>query len=1226
MNRPHSSKAATYISSAGSIPADFGTQRYTGGIVLVLSFLFFSSCAFGQTALTPPTLSFPNQAVGFASVPKTATFKNTQTVSLTINSIAISGTDATDYAWLGGTCTAGALGAMKSCIITVVFTPTASGIRTATLTVTDSATTSPQSIALTGSGVAPVSLLPTTLAFGTEDEGVTSGAKTETLKNYQTVPLTIDNIAISGIDGGDYASGGTCPINPNTLGTGKSCSITVTFTPSALGSRTATLTVTDSASTSPQSIALTGTGVAPVTVSPTKLTFASLQVGATSIAQTITLTNHLKTSLTVSIVASGDFAVSSSTCGSSVGAGLNCKIGVTFTPTTVGSRQGTVTINDSAFGSPTLVALNGTGKSTGPPVLVSITVTPTNPSITTGTTQQFTATGMYSDGSMQNLTSTATWSSSTSGVATINASGLASATGTGQTTIKAASGAINGSTTLTVTVAVGFVPTGSLNTSRYYHTATVLNDGTVLITGGEENNSTFVASAELYNPVTGSFTVAGSMITVRDWHTATLLNNGMVLIAGGANHGGTLASAELYDPTTETFTATGSMNTGRYFATATLLNNGKVLIAGGFTTATDLTVLGSAELYDPTTGIFTITGSLNTAVGQQAATLLNNGKVLISGGDTASFVPTTSAELYDPATETFSTTGSANIARRFHTATLLNNGLVLIAGGNGTDFNSLSSAELFDPVAETFSVTGSLNIARDTDTATLLNNGTVLIAGGETIAGGQYTAPALASAEIYDPAAATFSFTSTMNTARVYHIATLLNNGMVLIAGGEDGVVGGSLASAELYEPVMLTPPNLVSIAVTPATSTISPQTTQQFLATGTFSDSSTEQLASVTWSTSDTTLAEISNGAGTQGLSLAIAPGTATITASAGSVSGSATLTVRPTGSVSTGNLNTARELHTATLLNNGMVLIAGGFNGIYLTSAELYDPGTGVFSYTGNLNMARCEHTATLLNNGMVLVAGGSLGNGGQVASAELYNPATGTFTLTGSLNVARYGHTATLLGNGMVLITGGYNSSGNLSSAELYNPATGTFTLTGSLNVARYGHTATLLGNGMVLIAGGFGTDFLATAELYNSGTGAFTLTGSLNIARENHTAALANNGMVLIAGGSNNGGILGSAELYNFATKTFTLTGSLNIAREGHTETVLIDGLILIEGGFNMSGGAVSGELYNSATNMFSITSNLVTARTNHTATLLDNGMALIVGGTGSSGFLSSSELY
>jgi hypothetical protein len=516
-------------------------------------------------------------------------------------------------------------------------------------------------------------------------------------------------------------------------------------------------------------------------------------------------------------------------------------------------------------------------------VLVSIAVTPANASIAVGSTQQFTATGTYSDGSTQTLTSTATWSSSAPGVATIsNASGLqglATAAGVGTTTIEAASGAINGSTTLTVTA--GFVLTGSLNTAREYHTATVLNNGMVLIAGGY-GSSGALASAELYNPTTGTFTVTGSLNTARGQHTATLLNNGMVLIAGGSdNNGDILASAELYNPATGTFTPTGSLNTARELHTATL-NNGMVLIAGGYGSGT---ALASAELYNPTTGTFTPTGSLNTARIYHTATLLNNGMVLIAGGSDNNGNILASAELYNPATGTFTPTLSLNTARYRHTATLLNNGMVLIAGGQDSSGNALASAELYNLATGTFTPTGSLNTARFEHTATLLNNGMVLIAGGYG------SSSYLTSAELYNPATGTFAPTGSLNTARYLHTATLLNNGMVLIAGGYGS--SGYLTSAELYEPGTLTPPNLVSIALSPTSPTVPLDTAQQLMATGTFSDSSTEQLASVTWSSSNPAAVSITDDASNLGAAYVLGPGGATVSACAGSVCGSTTLTV---------------------------------------------------------------------------------------------------------------------------------------------------------------------------------------------------------------------------------------------------------------------------------------------------------------------------------------------
>jgi hypothetical protein len=450
----------------------------------------------------------------------------------------------------------------------------------------------------------------------------------------------------------------------------------------------------------------------------------------------------------------------------------------------------------------------------------------------------------------------------------------------------------------------GFVYTGSLKTARYSHTATLLNNGTVLIVGGLDVNGT-LATAEIYNSATGTFSATGSLNIARCYHTATLLNNGMVLIAGGNSEGPggpAYASAELYDPATGVFTLTGSMNTGRYYHTATLLNNGMVLMAGGVGLDSTYMTLSSVELYDPATGTFSYTGSLNTDRESHTATLLNDGTVLIAGGYgylSSGWGNLTSAELYSPATETFTYTGSLNTDRDFHTATLKNDGTVLIAGGYGgvlPSYAYLASAELYSPTTETFTYTGSLNTGRGYHAGAELSNGMVLIAGGIALLP-SYSY--LVSAELYNAATGVFTLTGSLNAARAFHTATLLNDGMVLMAGGlsTDAEIGTAnvLASAELYEPATLTPPDLVSIAVAPSKPTLPPGATRQFIATGTFSDGSMEQLASVTWASSDATLAQISNDASNHGVALAIAAGPVTITATAGGISGYATLTITP-------------------------------------------------------------------------------------------------------------------------------------------------------------------------------------------------------------------------------------------------------------------------------------------------------------------------------------------
>ncbi len=612
-----------------------------------------------------------------------------------------------------------------------------------------------------------------------------------------------------------------------------------------------------------------------------------------------------------------------------------------------------------------------------------------------------------------------------------------------------------------------FGNTGSLATTRYSHTATLLPNGKVLVTGG--NNGGTLASAELYDPASGTWTATGSMATARQDHTATLLPNGKVLVVGGYNGSSYVASAELYDPASGTWTATGSLETARYLHTATLLPNGKVLVAGGINGSP----LASSELYDPTSGTWTATGSLETARYLHTATLLPNGKVLVAAG-TIGGSSLASAQLYDPASGTWATTGSLATARHSHTATLLPNGKVLVAGGVGS--STLASAELYDPASGTWTATGSLATARYRPTATLLPNGKVLVAGG-------IGSSALASAELYDPASGTWTTTGSLATARRYHTATLLPNGKVLVAGGYGS---SALASAELFDPASGTWAATGSLATARYIHTATQLPNGKVLVAGGHNGSSPVANADI------------------------YDPASGTWTA--------------------TGSSAANRYYHTATLLPNGKVLVTGGHNGSStVASAELYDPASGTWTATGSLAAARYGHTATLLPNGKVLVAGGQ-GSSSILASAELYDPASGTWTTTGSLAAARYSHTATLLPNGKVLVTGGAGFGSTLASAELYDPATGTWAATSSLAAARYFHTATQLPNGKVLVAGGYGSSALASAELYDPASGTWAVTGSLAAARYQHTATLLPNGKVLVTAGYS-GGALTSAELYD-----------------------------------------------------------------------------------------------
>jgi len=345
----------------------------------------------------------------------------------------------------------------------------------------------------------------------------------------------------------------------------------------------------------------------------------------------------------------------------------------------------------------------------------------------------------------------------------------------------------------------------NLITGREEHTATLLQDGTVLVTGGTDGRDKALASAERYNPKTNRWMSAGSMATTRLDHTATLLPNGKVLVAGGLDASfpaRTLASTELYDPNTNSWSAAAPMSTRRARHTATGLVDGRVLVVGGQSVdlrdgGLFLDQLLGEEIYDPVTNHWSATAPmLQNSVGQ-SATLLRDGRVLVAGGYDGS-TSSSSAEIYDPNIDRWTAAASMKSSRDGHTATLLQSGDVLVTGGVGRDAQAqvivtpFSSAEVYDPPANRWSVVASMAEARDEYTATLLNDGRLLVVGGT----GQ------SRADVYDPARNVWSTVSgTMN--RYLHTATRLPDGRILVVGGY-GLE--SLDSALLYDPSATAP------------------------------------------------------------------------------------------------------------------------------------------------------------------------------------------------------------------------------------------------------------------------------------------------------------------------------------------------------------------------------------------------------------------------------------
>jgi hypothetical protein len=347
----------------------------------------------------------------------------------------------------------------------------------------------------------------------------------------------------------------------------------------------------------------------------------------------------------------------------------------------------------------------------------------------------------------------------------------------------------------------GFTRVGDMITGRSGHTATLLKDGRVLIAGGASGLDPLY-TAELYDPATRTFTATGSMSASRAYHNAVLLPGGEVLVVG---LGGAAAFAEIYDPASGSFRRAAAMRLPHDVNAATLLANGKVLVAA--TT--------HAELYDPAADTFTMASPYAVHEAQETATLLTDGRVL--------FIGYGGAQVYDPSRDSFSVVGSTHEVGvdgiELHSATLLDNGKVLVAGGLNDEFPAgcIDIAELFDPATGTFGEKSSLIWPRDSHAAVRLLDGRVLIAGGSGVVlcandHCPHSGGPVAGAEIYDPASGKFTPAGMMTLPRSRPQATLLQDGDVLITGGEDLFRSADGATrAEIYHPAAAAAPGVLS-------------------------------------------------------------------------------------------------------------------------------------------------------------------------------------------------------------------------------------------------------------------------------------------------------------------------------------------------------------------------------------------------------------------------------
>lgn len=671
-------------------------------------------------------------------------------------------------------------------------------------------------------------------------------------------------------------------------------------------------------------------------------------------------------------------------------------------------------------------------------------------------------------------------------------------------------------------------------TTRGYATATLLTSGRVLIVGGIGSSSDFSTDeVDLYDPLTHQFSATGSLSDGRRHASSTLLLDGRVLVVGGCVTAGTtcdtaLASAEIYDPATGTWSPTGSLADARWGHTATRLRDGRVLIAGGV----DETNVTNrfAEVFDPAaaggTGAFSSPGgTMRAGRYLHTANMLPSGQVLFVGGATASSKQ--SAERFDPMLAGglgafVDTAGAPVFAHVAHIGTQLSSGEVVFGTGCGDSCTPpVTEADRYDPATDEFVAAGTYTPRRFTQ-GSALPSGKVAWIGGVTPSN-----TAESAVEVYDltanAGAGGFVSALPLQEGRGSQPTVLLPTSRVLVAG-----IHTSVRSSELFDPHgggthgrWESVANLTAALEGPG---VTPLVDGRIVITGGLQSSGIPSTAVAVFDPDTDTVSNVGTLLQPRWLHEATLLIDGRVLVSGGcSDAGCSNLldsteVLEPaTATVSAGpSLGTARTRHRATRLVSGEVLITGGCSSsdcsTVFDSAEQIDRQATATLALPVLEQPRGRHTATRLSDGRVLLVGGSV-----TPAAELFDPRTRIFSAVSPPAAARSSHVATLLPTGQVLIAGGEGQA----SAELYDPDFASFSATAALAQTRERATATLLPNGKVLIAGGCvthqGTCVAPTAsEIFDPVPKQFTPVGAPQGFGSHTRASLLPDGRVVFLG--------------------------------------------------------------------------------------------------------------